>query len=99
MSAVLAPPRGFPNVPLRRCRLQADTRKDHLDWQVLRQVQGAVEELQPVRLDLPIRNVHRAVGAILSHHIYKRRGASLVVHAIHEGRLAAAAIDQWLNNL
>ncbi|MGQ9574345.1 MAG: glutamate synthase subunit beta [Thermoguttaceae bacterium] len=27
------------------------------------------------------------------------RGASLVVHAIHEGRLAAAAIDQWLNNL
>lgn len=24
------------------------------------------------------------------------RGASLVVHAIHEGRLAAAAIDQWL---
>ncbi len=25
------------------------------------------------------------------------RGASLVVHAIYEGRLAAAAIDQWLN--
>ena len=24
------------------------------------------------------------------------RGASLVVHAIHEGRLAAAAIDRWL---
>ena len=24
------------------------------------------------------------------------RGASLVVHAIHQGRLAAAAIDQWL---
>lgn len=24
------------------------------------------------------------------------RGASLVVHAINEGRLAARAIDQWL---
>jgi glutamate synthase (NADPH/NADH) small chain len=25
------------------------------------------------------------------------RGASLVVHAIHEGRLAASAVDAWLN--
>jgi glutamate synthase (NADPH) small chain len=24
------------------------------------------------------------------------RGASLVVHAIHHGRLAAAAVDRWL---
>jgi glutamate synthase (NADPH/NADH) small chain len=26
------------------------------------------------------------------------RGASLVVHAINEGRLAAAAIDKWLKS-
>jgi len=25
------------------------------------------------------------------------RGASLVVHAINHGRLAAAAVDKWLN--
>jgi glutamate synthase (NADPH/NADH) small chain len=27
-----------------------------------------------------------------------QRGASLVVHAINEGRLAAAAIDRWLKS-
>jgi len=30
----------------------------------------------PATLDLPIRNVHRAVGAILSHHIVKRHGGA-----------------------
>jgi glutamate synthase domain-containing protein 3 len=75
-SAVFAPPKGFPNVALRRRRTQTDTRKDHLDWQILPQVEQAIEQLERVRLEMPIRNVHRAVGAILSNRIYKRRGAA-----------------------
>ena len=74
-SAVFAPPQGFPNVPLRRTRAQTDTRKDHLDQQILPKVQRAIERLEPVRLEMPIHNVHRAVGAILSHRVYKRHGA------------------------
>jgi len=65
-----------PFPPLRRTRAQTDTRKDHLDWQILPQVDRAIEQLEPVRLEMPIRNVHRAVGAMLSNRIYKRRGAA-----------------------
>jgi glutamate synthase domain-containing protein 3 len=59
----------------RRVRAQADTRQDHLDWTILPRVEGAIERQEKTRLDLPIRNVHRAVGAMLSHRIYKRHGA------------------------
>jgi glutamate synthase domain-containing protein 2/glutamate synthase domain-containing protein 1/glutamate synthase domain-containing protein 3 len=74
-SAVFAKPESPLGCPPRRVRAQADTHKDHLDWTILPQVEGAIERLEKTRLDLPIRNVHRAVGAILSHRIYKRRGA------------------------
>ena len=36
----------------------------------------AVEERKPVRLELPIRNVHRTVGTILSSEITRRHGAA-----------------------
>ena len=34
---------------------------DHLDWQIIRAVGPALESRQRVQLELPIRNVHRAV--------------------------------------
>jgi len=74
-SAVFARPTSPRPCPLRCVRPQPDTHRDHLDWTILPQVEGAIQRGEPTRLELPIRNVHRAVGAILSHKIYKRHGA------------------------
>jgi glutamate synthase domain-containing protein 2/glutamate synthase domain-containing protein 1/glutamate synthase domain-containing protein 3 len=48
---------------------------DHLDWQVLEQAAQAVEHKQPVRLEMPVRNVNRCVGGVLSSRIAQRHGA------------------------
>jgi len=74
-SAVFAQPQSPLGCPPRRVRSQADTHKDHLDWTILPQVENAIERLEKTRLEMPIRNVHRAVGAMLSHRIYKRHGS------------------------
>ena len=60
-----------------RCvRAQTDRHKDHLDWRIIQQAAPAIERLQHQRIELPIRNVHRTVGAILSNRIVKARGAA-----------------------
>jgi len=74
-SAVFAKPQSPLGSALRRVRTQADTHADHLDWALLPQAQDAIEKLQTTRLEMPVRNIHRAVGAILSNRIYKRHGA------------------------
>jgi glutamate synthase domain-containing protein 2/glutamate synthase domain-containing protein 1/glutamate synthase domain-containing protein 3 len=45
-----------------------------LDYEILPKVRGAIETLQPVAVDMPIRNVHRTVGTIISSHIARRHG-------------------------
>jgi glutamate synthase (NADPH/NADH) large chain/glutamate synthase (ferredoxin) len=45
-----------------------------LDRQLIRETRAAVESKQPVRLSLPIRNINRTVGAMLSGVIAKRYG-------------------------
>jgi len=75
-SALFARPDTSNGCALRCVRPQSDTRKDHLDWQILPRVERAIEKRDPVRLAMSIRNVHRTVGAILSHEIVKRYGAA-----------------------
>jgi len=75
-SAVFTPPDQSNGCPLRCVRPQTDTHKDHLDWQILEQVEQSIETREPIRLAMPIRNVHRAVGAILSNRIAKRWGGA-----------------------
>ncbi len=75
LSAIFTPPNRSSGCALRRVRSQTDTHKDHLDWQILQQVGDALERRRPRRLEMPIRNVHRAVGAILSNRIVKRHGS------------------------
>jgi glutamate synthase domain-containing protein 3 len=74
-SAVFAQLQSPLGCPPRRVRPQADTHKDHLDGKILPRVENAIERLEKTRLEMPIRNVHRAVGAMLSHRIYKRHGS------------------------
>ena len=75
-SAVFAKPDASNGCPLRCVRPQSDVHQDHLDWQILKHVERSLESREPIRLQMPIRNVHRAVGAILSNRIVKRYGAA-----------------------
>lgn len=68
-----------PTVPLRigrRCQISQDHGlNEAIDYQLLEQTKLALEEKKPVELSLPIRNVHRTVGALLSGRIAKYYGA------------------------
>jgi glutamate synthase domain-containing protein 3 len=47
---------------------------DHPDWNVLDRLKAAIESGKPARIDMSIRNIHRSVGTVLSHHITKLHG-------------------------
>jgi glutamate synthase domain-containing protein 3 len=55
---------------------QPDRLADHLDWQILEKANDVIEGTAPdhARIEMPIRNVNRAVGAIVSHRIVKKYG-------------------------
>ena len=74
-SAVLARPDQSNGCSLRCVRPQKDAHRDHLDWEILRKAEPSIEAGEPVRVEMPIRNVHRAVGTILSNRIVTRHGA------------------------
>jgi glutamate synthase (NADPH/NADH) large chain len=47
-----------------------------LDHQLLELARDALERAEPVRAQLPIRNVHRTVGTMLGHEVTKRYGGA-----------------------
>jgi glutamate synthase (NADPH) large chain len=68
-----------PAVPLRfgrRCQIAQDHGLDvALDHQLIELSHEALEHATPVRFALPVRNVHRAVGAMLSGEIARKHGS------------------------
>jgi glutamate synthase (NADPH) large chain len=74
-SAVLLPPDNGRNSPLHRVRPQEHEVTKALDYEIMKRAGGALERKEPVRSELPIRNVHRTVGAALSGEITRRFGA------------------------
>jgi glutamate synthase domain-containing protein 3 len=74
-SGLFTPPNRARGGDLRCTRSQVDTHKDHLDWEILPQVEPCFISGEPIQLDMPIQNTHRTVGAILSNRIVKRCGA------------------------
>ena len=76
LSMVLASPDLPPDSPRRRTRQQVPVLDDALDWELVRACAPALERGDHVRLGpLPVRNVNRTVGGILSGEIARRRGA------------------------
>ncbi|MGA2004069.1 MAG: glutamate synthase large subunit [Terriglobales bacterium] len=68
-----------PPIPSRVARRGVQS-QDHgleqaLDHQLLEQARPALENLSPVTMDLPVRNVNRSVGAMLSGEIARRYGS------------------------
>jgi glutamate synthase domain-containing protein 2/glutamate synthase domain-containing protein 1/glutamate synthase domain-containing protein 3 len=59
---------------IRSTNPQADKLGDHLDWQILEKAKPAIERAEHTVIEMPIRNVDRTVGAILSNRIIKNYG-------------------------
>ena len=75
-SSILYQPPVGPDVPVHRVRSQEHGLEKSLDvTTIVPACREALEKKTPVKLALPIRNVHRTVGTILGYHVTKRYGA------------------------
>jgi glutamate synthase domain-containing protein 3 len=76
LSAILYNP-PVPSRVDRRCvRAQDHGLEQALDHQIIASARAAIETLTPVEVGLPIRNVHRSVGTMLSGEIARRYGSA-----------------------
>jgi glutamate synthase (NADPH/NADH) large chain/glutamate synthase (ferredoxin) len=87
LTHLLAFPSDVPaDAPRRRLEPPPAVLGDHLDHELLRRGEAAVERAEPVELELAVRNVNRCVGGILSSEIAARHGAE----GLPEGTLKVA---------
>ncbi|HKW98033.1 MAG TPA: glutamate synthase large subunit [Bryobacteraceae bacterium] len=75
-SAILYNPPMPERVARRRVQDQDHGLKNALDYQLIEHAREALENRTPIEIKLPIRNVHRTVGAMLSGEIARRYGSA-----------------------
>jgi glutamate synthase (ferredoxin) len=76
-SKIFYRPQVGPDVAVRCVRPQEHGIEETLDWTTLVPAcAAALERVEPVSLDLPIRNVNRAVGTILGSELTRRHGGT-----------------------
>src|ERR1039458_6813826 len=76
LSAILYSPQMPSRIP-RRCVQPQDHGLDQaLDHKLIDYAREAIEHRAPIHIDLPIRNIHRTVGAMLSGDIARRYGSA-----------------------
>jgi glutamate synthase domain-containing protein 2/glutamate synthase domain-containing protein 1/glutamate synthase domain-containing protein 3 len=76
LSMVLATPELPQGAPRSRTRAQVPVLDDALDWELVRRCEPALAGGESIRVGpIPVRNVNRAVGGILSGEIARRHGA------------------------
>jgi len=77
LSMVLESPELPPGTPRSRTRPQVPVLDDALDWELVRKCAPALEGGENVKLGpIPVRNVNRTVGGILSGEIARRHGVN-----------------------
>jgi glutamate synthase domain-containing protein 2/glutamate synthase domain-containing protein 1/glutamate synthase domain-containing protein 3 len=67
---------GAEDFPRRCVREQEHAVAEHFDHELIRLAAPALERGEPVRIALPVRNVHRTVGTLLAGEVLARRGAA-----------------------
>ena len=77
-------------------RAAACSRQDHgldqaLDHTLIERARGAIAHRTPIQIDLPIRNIHRTVGAMLSGDIARRYGSAGLPDGTIECRFTGSA--------
>jgi glutamate synthase domain-containing protein 2/glutamate synthase domain-containing protein 3 len=75
LSSILLPAGDPATAVRRRVRPQEHDLESALDIDLIRRAENALAKGQPVRIALPVRNVHRTVGTRLSGEVAKRFGA------------------------
>jgi len=76
LSPILAVPDLEPGAPRRRVRGQDHGLEEALDNTLIALCEGALLDASPVRLELPVRNVNRAVGTMLGSLVTRRYGGA-----------------------
>jgi glutamate synthase (NADPH/NADH) large chain len=85
LSRILYQAPAKPGIAIHNCERQDHHLDKALDQELLRAAAPALEKGEPVQVELPVRNVHRTVGAMLSGEVARRYG-----HAgLPEGTIAA----------
>jgi glutamate synthase domain-containing protein 2/glutamate synthase domain-containing protein 1/glutamate synthase domain-containing protein 3 len=86
--------------PRRRTRGPEPVLEDSLDWELVRRCEPALERREQLRLGpVPVRNVNRTVGGILSGEIARRHGARGLPEGTIEiafGGSAGQSFGAWL---
>jgi glutamate synthase domain-containing protein 2/glutamate synthase domain-containing protein 1/glutamate synthase domain-containing protein 3 len=76
-----------PEIPRRHTRAQVPVLDDALDWELVSMCEPAIQDGEQVRQGpIPVRNVNRTVGGILSGEIARQQGA----HGLPEGTIEIA---------
>ncbi len=73
-SAILFDPDTSDGRPIRRNGAPPERLADHIDWGIIKEAGAAIEKKRKTKLEMPIRNVNRTVGAILSNRIVLKHG-------------------------
>jgi glutamate synthase domain-containing protein 2/glutamate synthase domain-containing protein 1/glutamate synthase domain-containing protein 3 len=60
--------------PIRRMNCPPERLADHIDWEIIKQAAPAIDKKRKTRIEMPIRNINRTVGAILSNRIVLKHG-------------------------
>jgi glutamate synthase domain-containing protein 2/glutamate synthase domain-containing protein 1/glutamate synthase domain-containing protein 3 len=91
LSPLFAVPDQSNGCPRRCVRPQSDVHGDNLDHEILRRAEPAIEAAKPMRIEMPIRNTHRTVGAMLSNRIVKQYGPAGLPDGTLEINLSGSA--------
>jgi glutamate synthase domain-containing protein 2/glutamate synthase domain-containing protein 1/glutamate synthase domain-containing protein 3 len=75
LTHVLTMPALEEGAPRRRVRPPDPVLDDAIDWEILERARPAIDDGERVHLKMPVRNVNRCVGGILSSEIARRHGA------------------------
>jgi glutamate synthase domain-containing protein 3 len=75
LTKLLAPPAAPPEIARRRVRPQDPVLDDHLDHQLIKQAEAALERKERVNIETRVVNAQRTVGGLLSGEIARRYGA------------------------
>jgi glutamate synthase (NADPH/NADH) large chain len=73
-SRIFYQPKAGPEVARYNCEKQDHGLDKALDHRLIELAKPAIERKQKVAIDIPIRNINRTVGTMLSHQVAKRYG-------------------------
>ena len=73
-SRILATPQAEKGVAIHNCEEQDHGLDQALDNELIKQAAEALENRKPVKIDLPVKNTNRTVGAMLSGEVARRYG-------------------------